>query len=341
MSCAGVGVLHHSLVVAEPIAATLECRQLERGLCFITTATQSTPTIGMASPSPEDLRASLARDGFVRIPAAFTREQVETFRAAGRRAVERTRSGEWPYFRSLPKQFPPWNEDVSKGIWGVQHLLHPDMPQQDKIVFANSYFGDIMIDAVTALLSCSEDDLVMELYNMLVRPDHDFALRWHRDDIGPEMSAEEELERLKERMMHAQWNLALYEDSSLVVVPGSHKRARTDMERSADPYEDEMPGQIAVKMLPGDIVFYNNNILHRGVYDSTNERMTLHGTMGLVGSDPARARNILQHGIGKWAAKCDFTDLSDPKIARRADTMKARLISMGTGEDFGFSQQDL
>lgn len=295
----------------------------------------------MASASPEELRASLARDGFVRIPAAFTTEQVATFRAAGHCAVERTRSGEWPYFRSLPKQFPPWNEDVSKGIWGVQHLLHPDMPHQDKDVFANSYFGDIMINAVTVLLECSPDDLVMELYNMLVRPDHDFALRWHRDDIGPDVTAEEELERLKEPMMHAQWNLALYEDSSLVVVPGSHKRARTDMERSADPFEDDMPGQMAVKMLPGDIVFYNNNILHRGVYDSTHERMTLHGTMGLAGSDPARARNILQHGIGKWAAKCDFTDLSDPEIARRAEAMKGRLISLGTGDDVGFSQQDL
>lgn len=290
--------------------------------------------------SPEDLRASLARDGFVRIPAAFSQDQVETFRAACQRTVDRTRSGQWPFFRSLPKQFPPWNDDVSQGIWGVQHLLHPDMPQEDKDVFAASYFGDTMVNAVTALLNCSQEDLVMELYNMLVRPDRDFALRWHRDDIVPDVSAEEELERLKEPMVHAQWNLALYEDSSLVVVPGSHKRARTDMERTADPYEDDMPGQTAVKMLPGDIVFYNNNILHRGVYDSKNERMTLHGTMGLVGTDPARARNILQHGIGKWAAKCDFTSLSNPDMACRAEAMKERLIAMGTGEDVGFSQQD-
>ncbi|KAF2172760.1 hypothetical protein M409DRAFT_62464 [Zasmidium cellare ATCC 36951] len=293
-----------------------------------------------APASPQQLRASLARDGFVRIPGAFTLQQVETYRAACHRMVDRTRSGQWPYFRSLPKQFPPWNEDVSKGIWGVQHLLHPDIPQSDKDIFASSYFGDTMIDAVTALLNCSQDDLVMELYNMLVRPDRDFSLRWHRDDIGPDVSAEEELERLGEPMLHAQWNLALYEDSSLVVVPGSHKRARTDMERSVDPYEDDMPGQLAVKMLPGDIVFYNNNILHRGVYDSTNERMTLHGTMGLVGNDPARARNILQHGIGNWAVKCDFSRLPNPDVARRAEAMKKRLISMGTGEDVGSSQQD-
>ena len=297
------------------------------------TATSS----GASTFSGEELRASLARDGFVRIPQAFSPEEVHTFQEACKRTVDITRAGKWPHFRSLPKQFPPWNEDVSQGIWGVQHLLHPDIPEKE--IFEKSYFGDTMVNAVTALLQCSRDDLVMELYNMLVRPDRDFALRWHRDDIGPDVSAEEELERLQEPMLHAQWNLALYEDSSLVVVPGSHRRARTDMERGADPYEDDMPGQMAVKMYPGDIVFYNNNILHRGVYDSKNERMTLHGTMGLVGTDPARARNILQHGIGKWASHCDFSDLP-PDMAKLADGMKQRLLAMGKGHDVGFSQED-
>lgn len=294
---------------------------------------------GMASttPSAADLRAALARDGFVRIPSAFTDDEINSFRAAAHRATDLTRAGKWPYYRTLPKQFPPWNEDASNGIWGVQHLLHPDMPEKE--TFEKSYFNDKIVSAVVSLLQCSPDDLVMELYNMLVRPDHDFALRWHRDDIGPDVSAAEEIERLQHPMIHAQWNLALYEDSSLVVVPGSHRRARTDKERTADPYEDDMPGQMAVKMYPGDIVFYNNNILHRGVYDSHTERMTLHGTMGLVGSDPARARNILQHGIGKWAKDCDFSDLSGD-LRKRADGMKERLISMGTGDDVGFSQQD-
>ena len=291
----------------------------------------------MAPTSPAELRASLDRDGFVRVPRVFTEEEVELFRGAARRSIELTRAGKWPYFRTLPKQFPPWNDDASQGIWGVQHLLHPDMPDQK--TFAQSYFCDTMVGAVTSLLDCSRNDLVMELYNMLVRPDRDFALRWHRDDIGPDVSAQEELDRLEEPLMHAQWNLALYEDSSLIVVPGSHKRARTDMERNADPYEDEMPGQKAVIMHPGDIVFYNNNILHRGVYDCRTERITLHGTMGLQGADHLRARNILQHGIGTWASKCDFSNLP-PNTADLAEGMKQRLLAMGSGDELGFSQRD-
>lgn len=111
------------------------------------------------------------------------------------------------------------------------------------------------------------------------------------------------------------------------------------MERGADPYEDDMPGQTAVKLNAGDVLFYNNNILHRGVYDSSKERMTLHGSMGIAGEDKARARNILQHGIGLWAAKCDFTSLPQT-MSSQAQSMQNRLIQMGSGEDVGYSLQN-
>ncbi|KAK5108304.1 hypothetical protein LTR62_008619 [Meristemomyces frigidus] len=293
-------------------------------------------------PSGQDLRAALAQDGYVRIPKAFSHEDVTRFKTAAERAATRARAGEWQYVRTVPKQFPPWSADdaTKEGVWGVQHLLHPAMPTEDRQVFMESYFHDTMITAVTRLLQCTRDDLVMELYNMLVRPPKDFALRWHRDDMGPDVSPEQELERLQEPMAHAQFNLALFPDSSLIVIPGSHRRARTEVERVADPYEDDMPDQIHVRMEPGDIVFYQNNILHRGVYDSKgSERLTLHGTMGVKGSDPARARNILQHGIGDWAAGCHFDGL-EVERATLARDMQARLIEMGGGKDVGYSQAD-
>lgn len=294
----------------------------------------------MASPLPpaEELRAALDRDGFVCIPNAFAGDDLKKFRAAAKHATDLARAGEWPYIRTLPKQFPPWSQDPSSGIWGVQHLLHPDQPECK--AFAESYFHPTMIKAITGLLQCSPDHLVLELYNMLVRPDNEFALRWHRDDIPPDVTPEQELQRLQEPMLHAQWNLALYPDNSLIVVPGSHKRARTDMERNADPYEDDMPGQRIVKMGAGDIMFYNNNILHRGVYDPNVERMTLHGTMGVTGGDSeSRARNILQHGIGSWATKADFSGLPGD-MAGLASAMQKRLVEMGSGETVGFSQTD-
>ncbi|GAB7347964.1 hypothetical protein MBLNU459_g5469t1 [Dothideomycetes sp. NU459] len=292
--------------------------------------------------APSEMRECLARDGFVRIQAALSAEQVESLRAACKHSADLARAEKWPFVRTLPKQFPPWDGDRSHGIWGVQHLMHPDLPDHE--TFAASYFAPHVLAAVTALLECNVEDLVMELYNLLIRPDSDFALRWHRDDIPPHVSAAEEEARLGERICHAQWNLALYDDSSLVVVPGSQKRARTNTERTADPFEDNMPGQISVNMQAGDIVFYNNNILHRGVYSCENERMTLHGSMGIVSDDRARARNVLQHGIGGWVDKCDFSnlhgDFEGVTLSHLAERMRARLVTMGTGKDEGYSQSD-
>lgn len=168
---------------------------------------------------------------------------------------------------------------------------------------------------------------MLELYNLLVRPDRDFELSWHRDDIPATATAEEELERLEQPAWSAQWNLALYDDQSLVVVPGSHVRARTEQERNVDKY-GKVDGEIRVQQKAGDVVFYNNNIFHRGAYKADVERMTLHGSMGHVGGSRLRARNVLQHGIGEWVQQIDLGGLDEAE-RKRAEAMRERLVRMG------------
>lgn len=158
----------------------------------------------------------------------------------------------------------------------------------------------------------------MELYNLLIRPDRSFELRWHRDDLPASASVQEEeialcqeQEGMERVYTHAQWNMALWDDNSLIVIPGSHRRARTDVERDAGLFKKNLPGMKIVELKKGDVVFYDNNILHRGVYDPMKERCTLHGSMSRKGFGKSRARNVLQHGVGEWVGKVDFSDL-DP-----------------------------
>ena len=304
--------------------------------------------------------ASLQRDGYVLIPSLLTPQETAHLRTVATKATEQARTGTWPFFRTVPKQFPPWPSTPPPasegGIWGVQHLLHPDMP--GRADFARLYFSDKVLSVVEELVGREDpthqgakdgkEQLVMELFNLLVAPEtRDFELRWHRDDVPETATPEEELRMLEAkspggRQSHAQYNLALCEDASLVVVPGSHRRVRTETERAAGPYEAALPGQVVVELKPGDAVFYDSNILHRGVYRGKAEgaeesRLTLHGRVGLVegGDGKVRATAVLQHGVGAWIQREDAAF----DIGGRAEGMRANLMAMGTGEGVGYSLQ--
>ncbi|KAH8592466.1 phytanoyl-CoA dioxygenase [Bisporella sp. PMI_857] len=289
--------------------------------------------------SKHPLLDSLNRDGYVIIPSLLTSAEIAILRNAAAETISLAHSGKWPHVRTLPKQFPPWNiapgaNPAADGIWGVQFLMHPSLTHSP--TFIKSYFSSAILEVIKELLQCSDDELVLELYNLLIRPDRDFELTWHRDDIPTTATDEEELERLNKPAWSAQWNLALYDDQSLIVVPGSHARARTAQERNAGPY-GKVDGEIRVLQKAGDVVFYNNNIFHRGAYKSEVERMTLHGSMGHVGGSRLRARNVLQHGIGEWVGKLDLSALSEEE-RRRAEAMRERLVKMGAeNQDVGFS----
>lgn len=282
----------------------------------------------MAAADGGSLLDQLQKDGFVVVRSAIGGHQLEALREAARQATAMARGGQWPHIRTVGKQFPPWDSTPEKGIWGVQHLMHPNLPGSQ--LFVQLYFSDELLAIVCELLQCGDQDLVMELFNMLVRPDSDFELLWHRDDIPAEAGPDEEMERLARPAFHAQYNLALFEDESLILVPGSHRRPRTETEREADPFASHLPGQLVVRLEPGDVAFYNNNILHRGVYDSHKERMTLHGSVGHAAGSGLRARNVLQHGLDAWLDQLDLSWLRPDDQRQRAEAMRAKLIQMGS-----------
>lgn len=300
---------------------------------------------------------SLNKDGFVVIPSLLDATELSSLRSAAAETVALARAGRWPTVRILPKQFPPWppiptpdpnnQNSIIPGIWGIQHLMNSALPASN--VFIHSYFSPRLLSIAQSLLGnlnasiatpASTDFLVMELYNLLIRPDADFELRWHRDDIAASASAAEEATRLAQPAWHTQWNLALYDDNSLIVVPGSHARPRTALERAAAQYDPAMPGQQVVVLKAGDAVFYNNNILHRGVYNSAVERATLHGSIGHVAGGSVRARNVLQHGVRGWIEKCDFSMLGEEQ-REVAEGMRSRLVQLGKASgDMGYSQSE-
>ncbi|KAI0312655.1 hypothetical protein OF83DRAFT_1066816 [Amylostereum chailletii] len=285
---------------------------------------------------PSSLKSQYDAQGFVVVPALVPAGLKPDLERASQVVIARTRAGAWPHRRVVGKQFPPYG-DRDPDSWGVQHLMHPDLGQP---AFARYYASDEVRGAVRTLLACAEENLQMELFNLLINPTgHAFALCWHRDDVKASATADEEREALAVWHHGIQWNTALHEDLSLFVVPGSHIHPRTPEQRAqsctteapGDPLA--MPGAIRVTLHPGDTVFYNSNILHCAAYSPEAPRATLHASMGDTRGGAARARNVLQHGLG-WMKEDRFKATLD-EVGRE---MLGRLIRMQEGlGDVGYS----
>lgn len=129
-------------------------------------------------------------------------------------------------------------------------------------------------------------DLIVNNASILAyNPGVKYNLGWHRDVIQiPEEEIEDRLFS-KERFHNSvQINLPLVQEDALEIVPGSHNRPNTTEEDKAfrgsrhyAPLEVEMPGAMRVSLKPGQAVFYNNNLIHRGYCEgATVPRRTLH-----------------------------------------------------------------
>ncbi|CAH6719682.1 hypothetical protein CLIB1444_02S14158 [[Candida] jaroonii] len=273
-------------------------------------------------------------NGFTVVRNFLNEEEVEYYKKLTREIVQFARDGKWTEVRTRGKQFPPWPKNFSPDIWGVSGLLHPDMINNKAL--QEVYSTEKILDIAKDILQCDKDDLSMELFNMLINPLTDFGLDWHRDYIKPEATPEEETEQLLANpFAGTQFNLSLTPDKCLIVIPKSHNRIRTEEEREKTQAEDRqqfISGQITVDLNPGDVVFYNSNILHRAQYDSTQERLTLHGSYGHKNFGKFRAKGVLQHGVGKWVN--EFEPVND-----NMKQLHEKLVSLSNEfkQDLGFS----
>ncbi|TFK68940.1 hypothetical protein BDN72DRAFT_820679 [Pluteus cervinus] len=286
------------------------------------------------------LKALYDKQGFVIVPGLVRDDDREELEMACDRVIARTRAGQWPYRRTVGKQFPPYGNDHPDS-WGVQHVMHPDLGEP---CFVRWYTSLMITEVARELLECGEEDLQMELFNLLINPlESRFALRWHRDDVGEKATEEEEKAALEKWRYGVQWNTALYRDACLFLVPGSHRMPRTPEQRALsetmDPPEDplEMPGSIQLVLQPGETVFYNSNILHCAAYEPGEKRATLHATMGDAKGGSTRARNVLQHGL-EWMKEVRFREDLDEKSVAMLDLLLK--MHAESGDAVGFSLEN-
>lgn len=167
---------------------------------------------------------------------------------------------------------------------------------------------------VSRQLMCASDAAVTALF-LMCSPVHDYGpASWHRDihpiDQAPLTGLQ--LDLLENAPGLIQWNIPLYDDSVLWVVPRSHRRPNTESENRQlleDPMQP-LPNSIPVELKAGDGVAYTNTIFHWGSNYSTKLRRTVH-----LGYRPFGG--LIYPHVPHFYWDLDFTKHLSPSIRER------------------------
>ena len=159
---------------------------------------------------------------------------------------------------------------------------------------------------------------------------------WHRDihpiDMAPIRLLQ--LDMLENGPRYLQWNIPLYDDDVLWVVPGSHRRVNT-AEENEELLKDRcapLTGGIPVELNAGDGVVYINFLLHWGSNYSSKLRRTLHGGHSIFSDN--EGSGCAQHLSP--SAREQFARW-DSQLARTQDTTEAALRAVLDGDGSAYN----
>lgn len=223
-------------------------------------------------------RERFLRDGYLIVPEVIDPARLAEVRRAYETLVERQRAV-WSAERGP--------DDPPGGVWETArqprlHLSRELAAQIDASCAAavEVWVGDRLRAAANRLLDV-EDAGATELM-MMCSPVRDRGpANWHRDihpiDTAPLRGYIDDI--VENGPAYIQWNIPLYDDDVLWVMPGTHVRVNTDRENRLLLADDRrpLPGAVQTRLRGGDGVVYITPILHWGSDYSARLRRTVHG----------------------------------------------------------------
>ncbi len=225
-------------------------------------------------------RDQFLEDGYVILRGVIPPQQLEGLRRAHEVLVERQKEI-WARERGP--------DDPPGGVWEThaQPRLNlgalADQIDAQTIGAVEIWLHENMQGVSSRLLGV-EDAAVTEMMVMCnpVR-DHETAGHrgWHRDFYPPHTAPLQGYadDILENGPRYIQWNLPLYDDNVLWVVPGSHARLNTAEENAAlnSDARTPVPGAVQTHLAAGDGVAYILPLLHWGSRYNARMRRTIHG----------------------------------------------------------------
>ena len=218
-------------------------------------------------------RQQFLTDGYLIIRECIPPQQLEQLRQSFETLVEHQR-GIWK--RERKPDDPPgghWETASQPRLW-FDTIVDETTADTVEFCLHENTMG------VSRQLLCAPEVGILAMF-MMCSPVRDHGpAKWHRDlhpvDQAPLSGLQADM--LENAPGLVQWNIPLYDDDVLWVVPGSHRRNNTDAENRqllADP-KVPLPDGIPVELTAGDGVVYTNTILHWGSNYSAKLRRTIH-----------------------------------------------------------------
>ena len=222
-------------------------------------------------------RDEFLEQGYIILREVIPQDELERLRRSHEILVERQRA---VWARERGPNDPPggvWKSGaqprLSVGTMGAEH--------DEQTAGAIEFWTHENIQGASSELLAEADVPVTEML-LMCNPVRDRGpAAWHRDFYPPlnaplQAYADDILET---GPRYVQWNLALYDDDVLYVVPGSHIRPNTDEENESIRRNPRapVPGCMQTHLAAGDGVAYILPILHWGSNYSTKRRRTMHG----------------------------------------------------------------
>lgn len=227
-----------------------------------------------------DTREAFDRQGYVVLRGAFAPDRIEALRLAVEDLVAQGRDGRLQL---------EWIDREQGVLARLSHLLDPARYREA--------FGQWLDEDLAAPIEALLDGPARHsLFGMLSGgASQAYRQRWHRDLARP--GADDEAAFLRRTHgLSVQFNAPLLaDDHFLHIVPQSHVRASLPEEIRASSLEDGegMPQAMEVRLQPGDIVYYNANLWHRGWNPDGLPRRTLHCAFWRAG------QVVMQHEHGQ------------------------------------------
>ncbi|MER5431784.1 phytanoyl-CoA dioxygenase family protein [Streptomyces sp. NPDC002588] len=194
--------------------------------------------------------ADFRENGFTVVRGVFDAEEVTRLTAAVDRVVDRVRSAPEAYESRYTAK-----DGTGADTWGVNHVFDPGLYQEE---LAGMFAHPALMGFVHAFLGPR-----LRFWNAhaLWEPQRvDYELNWHKDN------GENEHFDASGGSNHVQLDISLTDQRAFRVVPGSHRRPLTDAERRQIEAKDiaPLPGEVAVELGPGDVLYRNHHTVHRG-----------------------------------------------------------------------------